>query len=250
MNISQSENLSTHKTLSLIALAALAAFLLTVMPVITIFNYPFRLLITIVHELGHGLTALLTGGEFLHFVVFSDGSGVATSAGGWRVFIVPAGYLGAALFGASLILLGRSLRWSRIALAVIGGLMMLLSLRYGAPGIFSGHIFSAILTTVSGLLFGIMFLWIAFRASASWIIFFLHLIAIEAALMAFSDLMTVITLSTPFAGGTNTDAASMAELTFIPAIIWAMLWAVMAIGLVGGAIWFTWIKPLVDDGKG
>ena len=42
----------------------------------------------------------------------------------------------------------------------------------------------------------------------------------------------------------RSDAHSMAELTYIPAIVWAFLWAVVAVVLIGGAIWITWIVPL------
>ena len=49
---------------------------------------------TLVHELSHGLAALLTGGRFVQFTITPDASGLATSAGGWRWLIIPAGYLG------------------------------------------------------------------------------------------------------------------------------------------------------------
>lgn len=238
------KELSTQRTLTLIALAALTTLLLSVIPWLGWINFPFRLLITMVHELGHGLAALLTGGNFIRFVVSADGSGLAYTSGGWRFLIIPAGYLGAALFGALLIMLGRSYRWSRIAMGVIGVALVLLSLRYGTPTIFTSQIFSGILTTVSGLLLGALFLGVAIKASAAWIIFLLHVVAIKAGFMAFSDIFTVIGLSTSLVGGPRSDAQSMAELTFIPAIIWALLWAVVAVALIGGAIWITWIAPL------
>ena len=62
--------------------------------------YPLRLLVTFVHETGHGLTAVITGGRFVRFVVYPDGSGVATTAGGSAFLVPQMGYLGAALFGA------------------------------------------------------------------------------------------------------------------------------------------------------
>jgi len=64
--------------------------------------YPFRLLVTFVHETGHGLTAVITGGNFLRFVVYENGGGVATTSGGSPFFVLSMGYLGAALFGAVL----------------------------------------------------------------------------------------------------------------------------------------------------
>ena len=55
--------------------------LLYVIPLGGFVAYPLMLFSTLVHELGHGLTALLMGGSFKQMVIFSDGSGVATHGG-------------------------------------------------------------------------------------------------------------------------------------------------------------------------
>ncbi|MCP5118385.1 MAG: hypothetical protein GY953_46830, partial [bacterium] len=39
--------------------------------------YPLVLLSTFAHEMGHGVTAMLTGGEFVSFEMHADASGVA-----------------------------------------------------------------------------------------------------------------------------------------------------------------------------
>jgi len=64
--------------------------------------YPFRVFGTFVHELSHGLAAIATGGDFVRFAVSPDLSGVAHSAGGWRVVVASAGYIGSAVFGGVL----------------------------------------------------------------------------------------------------------------------------------------------------
>lgn len=241
---SRQDSLTAQQTLSLIGLAGVATLIIALVPGLGLLNYPFRLLLTIVHELGHGLAALLTGGEFVRFQIAANGSGLALTAGGWRLIVIPAGYLSVAIFGAGLILLGRSYRWSRIAMVVIGAGVMLLTLRYGVPTIFSGQLFNGLLTTVSGLIWGGVLLVIALKAGARWIIFLLHFVAIQAGLTAFTDLFTVIGLSTRFFNAPANDALSMAELTFIPAIIWALLWVIFALVLIGGAIWMTWLAPI------
>lgn len=238
-NPSRRADFSARQTLTIIGLAGLVSLLLMTLPWLGWFNYPFRLLLTMVHELGHGLAALLTGGHFISFVVLPNGAGLAQTAGGWRLVVIPAGYLGVAVFGAGLIMLGRSHRWGRMALGIIGGLMMLLSLRYGLPGILYLDILSGILTTLVGVIFGGLLVWVAVKAPPGWIIFLIHLIAIQAVFIAFSDLLGLIGLSARFSPPEN-DARSMAELTFIPAIIWALLWVVEAVALIGGAIWVTW----------
>lgn len=237
-------DLSTQQILGLIGLAGLSAFLLGIVPIINLLDYPFRLLITIVHELGHGLAAILTGGQFSHFVIAPDGSGLAYTGGGWRLVIIPAGYLGVAIFAAILFRLGRSRRWSRVALGVIGGAMMVLSLWFGLPGAFSiSAIANSVLGIVMGVVFGAIFLKIALRANPATVIFFLHFIAIKAGFAAFGDLFAVIGMSTQI-NAPQTDAHSMAQLTHIPAIVWGLLWVVIAAALIGGAIWRTWLAPV------
>lgn len=66
-------------------------------------TYPLRLFVTMIHELAHGLAAVITGGSFQHFEVTSRGAGLAYTSGGWRFLIIQAGYLGTALFGAALL---------------------------------------------------------------------------------------------------------------------------------------------------
>lgn len=241
---SRQGDFSTKQTLILIGLAALASLLMAILPLFGLLNFPFRLLLTMVHELGHGLAALLTGGNFIRFVVFPNGAGLAYTAGGWPLLVTSAGYLAVALFGAGLIMLGRSQRWSRIALGVIGGVMVVFSLRYGAPSIFStGHILAGLLTTLAGVIFGAFFIWMALKAAAGWVVLLLHFLAIQAGLTALADLFGLIGLSTRFFTAPANDAQSMAELTFIPAVIWAILWVVIAVVLIGGAIWVTWLRP-------
>lgn len=236
--------LSTKKSAGLISLAGLMSLVLLAMPLL---GYPFRLLMTIVHELGHGLAAVLTGGEFIRFVVYPNGAGLAFTQGGWRFVVIPAGYLGVALFGAGLILLGRSFKWSRMALALIGGLMIYFALRYGVPTLFAGEMLAGALTIFSGVVFGALILLAAFKAPPGGIVFLLHLLAFQAALTAFSDLIGLIGLSTRFFDAPENDALSMAQLTYIPALVWALLWAVVALALIGSAVWFTWVRPALKN---
>ena len=243
MTNTSEEHFSSQHTLTLIGLAGLFTLLIAIVPGLNLLNYPFRLLLTLVHELGHGLAALITGGDFIRFQISPDGSGLAYTAGGWRFVVIPAGYLGVALFGALLIAIGHNHRLSRMAMGLIGGGMVLLTIRYAIPTIFTGQILVGSLTTAAGIIFGAIFLGVALKATPRLIIFLIHVVAIQAGLTAFSDLSTVIGLSTQFLNAPANDARSMAELTFIPAIVWALLWAVAALVLIGGAIWLTWLGP-------
>ncbi|NCC33313.1 MAG: M50 family peptidase [Chloroflexia bacterium] len=205
--------------------------------------FPFRLLTTIIHELGHGLAALLTGGAFVRFVVFPDGSGLAYTAGGMQWLIIPAGYLGTAFVGAGLIMVGRSPRASRIALGIIGAVLVLLTLRYALPSVFSAHILSGLLTLGAGLALGAGLLWVAWKATLPWALGLLNLLAFWIGLSALSDLRVLFQLSTSAGMGSMTDAHAMAQITFLPAAFWAILWVIIALGVLGSAFWYTWIRP-------
>ncbi|MDQ7779945.1 MAG: M50 family metallopeptidase [Planctomycetota bacterium] len=82
-----------------LVLLFLAAFLLWN----TVFMYPLRLLVVLMHESGHALAAILTGGRVVSITITPQEAGVAVTAGGWRLLILCSGYLGSVIFGALLL---------------------------------------------------------------------------------------------------------------------------------------------------
>jgi len=72
-------------------------------PIVAAVTMPFRNLGIFVHEMGHGLFTLLTGGSFLWFQMEMMKGGVAVTAGGIRAFTLTGGLLAPALFGALLL---------------------------------------------------------------------------------------------------------------------------------------------------
>jgi hypothetical protein len=82
--------------------------------------YPLTLLATWVHEMGHGVTALLVGGSFSSLDVFADGSGLAytTTSHAWQRGLTSAGGLVAPpIVGAVLLATSRGPRHAQVLLA-------------------------------------------------------------------------------------------------------------------------------------
>ncbi|NJM08773.1 M50 family metallopeptidase [Candidatus Gracilibacteria bacterium] len=227
---------------ALVSAAAFSALLLTIIPWFWPLAYPLRLLTTLIHELGHGLAALLTGGRFVRFVVFADGSGLAFTAGGWRWLIIPAGYIGVALCATALIMLGRNVRSSHRTLLVLGAVIALCTLFFGVPTIFSAQMLAGLLTVFSGLLMGCLLVWAGLRAGQALAVYLVNLLAFYLGLSAFSDIATLVALSTD-GRPQQTDAEAMAQVTFLPAALWAVAWGVLAALLLGSALWATWVRP-------
>lgn len=92
--------------------------------------YPFTILATWFHEMGHGIAAMLTGRGFERLLIFPDGSGLAISprpSDGYRVadgLIAASGPLGPAVAGALLIVTSRDANATRAALTVLGGALI------------------------------------------------------------------------------------------------------------------------------
>ncbi len=115
---------------ALVVAALLILALQRLMPYGRQLLYPFTLLSTWVHEMGHGVTALLLGGRFARLDIFADASGLATTAviPGWRQGVVAAGgLLAPPLLGMLLLVLGRRLPRGLLvglALAMVASLML------------------------------------------------------------------------------------------------------------------------------
>ena len=89
---------------------------------------PFGWLQIYVHEFGHGIAALIAGGEFYKFEMWTH-SGVAQfggiSSGLGLAFVAAGGLCGPAVVGGAFLAVGRNPRWARIALGTFGGFMAL-----------------------------------------------------------------------------------------------------------------------------
>jgi hypothetical protein len=121
---------SQRRDFSLALTAFIIALVLWQMQGLFFLAYPFRLFVTMIHELGHGMAAVLTGGSFVRFEVTRRGAGLAWTSGGSRFFIIQAGYLGTALFGAGLLYLTHRVRRpGRVAIGV-GVFIAVLTLAY------------------------------------------------------------------------------------------------------------------------
>jgi hypothetical protein len=198
---------------AMLALCVGLAILLWTTPLLL----PFRLFVTMVHEVSHALVGVATGGQVLGIAISLDGSGVTRLRGGNLFLTASAGYVGSGLFGAGLLLLARERRWRRPLLQVLAvGLVIATVVFFREPtGI------------IAALLLAGMF-WLFAARGPDWLVALLvYLLAVLNGLYALIDLLTLLQLSGP-AAAAATDAATLQRLTGIPALFWALLWTAMA----------------------
>ncbi|MEI6408730.1 MAG: M50 family metallopeptidase [Bacteroidota bacterium] len=68
--------------------------------------YPVTLFVTFLHEFGHALAGILTGGTVEGMRINPDGSGLTRTTGGSQGIILMGGYLGSAILGNLLFYIG------------------------------------------------------------------------------------------------------------------------------------------------
>ncbi len=234
-----------RQTLLVSAIAFVAVFLLWNQREMELLLYPLRLFVTFVHEAGHALAALISGGQVHGFTVAANGSGYAVTAGGNLALILPAGYLGAALFGSLLFLLSnRAPRYvSGIAMA-LGAFLIGITVLYGRPDDSGLPIALAI-----GVGFGTVILLIGAKAPRIINQLLLSILAVVTALEAVYDLKFILDGSLNGTINPQSDAVRFAqEITpLLPTAVIALLWAGIAVAMLGTAIYVGTIKPLQNE---
>ena len=204
--------------------------------------WPIRLFVTFVHEAGHSLAALISGGQVIEFTVSPDGSGVAKTAGGYPALILPAGYLGAALFGSALFFLtSRFPKWTRGLSVFLGLAIIILTVLFAAPDA-SGNLTA----NVIGIGFGVAMIALGWLAPRIINVFILNTLAVMTGLNAVMDLSLLVRYGDVGLGGIRNDAAAFAaEYTpLLPASVIAFIWSAVAVIMLGAAVYFGLIKQV------
>ncbi|ACY19083.1 M50 family metallopeptidase [Haliangium ochraceum] len=194
--------------------------------------YPLLLISTLVHELGHGLAAMLVGGNFERFVMFADGSGQALSSGAFNglehAFIAAGGLIGPAVGAAFCLIFARRTSTARYCMGTIGVLMLIAEV--------------AVVRNPFGLafvgIFAALCLLFAFKAGPQLVQLALVFLGVQLALSVYSrsDYLFTPTAQTAV-GASPSDAQAIADaMGFAPYWFWGGLCGAFSVVvlIVGG----------------
>lgn len=87
---------------------------------------------TFLHESGHSVFALLTGGSLHEILIKQDGGGHAMTSGGNMFFVLPAGYLATTLVTALMFWINNRTPWGEVVPLFMGVTFLFLTVFYGA----------------------------------------------------------------------------------------------------------------------
>jgi hypothetical protein len=226
---------SHRASLALLIGLNVAFYALTQFPLGRILVVPLDTLVTTLHELGHAIVCLATGGSVSALTIVSDGdghAGVTWCRGGIPFLYTQAGYLGAAFFGCVLIRLGRAQEKAKAVLKGLGALIAAASLFLIGPGLFHGADTTQALGSLAvGVGMAVVLLFLGAKLPTKVAHILLLILAGQTALNALKDTVGLIEISlglTPYQGS-FTDATNMYNLTHIPAAFWSVLWGVVSL---------------------
>jgi hypothetical protein len=191
--------------------------------------YPFTILTTWFHEMGHGIAAMLMGRGFERLLIFADGSGVAQSMGpadGYRVtdaLIAASGPLGPAIAGALLIVSSRSPTATRNALAVLGvALVVSTAIWVRSP---TGWLVLPAL--------GIMIAVLALRGPLTWQRFVIQLVGVQACISVWKQFDYLFSPGGIVGGQLQrSDTGAIADVLLLPYWFWGAIISAMILALL------------------
>ena len=210
--------------------ASALSLALWVVPLLRLALLPLIYYNTHIHELCHALAGELSGGDVDFIHVFADGSGVTRTLGGSAVLLATAGYVGSAIVGGMLIFGSRTVTSAKRMLWIAAGFLaisMVFFVRGELVGVLTGIGWTFTL--------GAMAYWLKGDAN----IFAVQFLGVQQCLTSVYAFLALIKVSS-LPGNQPSDAANMEKITHVPAMVWAVLWLLIALAAIGFGIRSAW----------
>jgi len=185
--------------------------------------FPLKVFVVFIHEISHGLAAVLTGGAIESIRLTANEGGLCVTRGGSRFLTLSAGYLGSLFFGSLLVLAAARSRRDRALVALLGLLLLAVTLLFVRTAF--GFAYGL---AVSGAL-----ILAARKLPESVSDAILKVLGAMSCLYAVWDIASDVLLrDVP-----ESDAQALARLTGIPALLWGLLWIGVAIVVTALTLW-------------
>jgi Peptidase M50B-like len=170
--------------------------------------YPITLFVTFLHEFGHALGAIITGGAVEGLQINTDGSGYTITRGGNQAIVLMGGYLGSAFLGNLLLYIGAKAR------NITQGTLITLAVLMTIAAIFWHESFIS-----TGILLAFAFALYFVATKTNW----------DRDVLMFLGLAAVFYIIQDFNVGPKSDLAMYEQTVGIfSAQTWMILWLVLA----------------------
>ena len=200
--------------------------------------YPLSLFTTWVHEMGHGLTALILGGSFSELVIRTDGSGYAMSfAGrGWpHALVCAGGMLAPAILGSFILGFVHGPRRAKIVLTVLS-VALLVSVAIwvrSTIGVITMPIVAVLLAWSA---------WFGFRRKPHRRVIMAQVLGVMLAFDAVFD-TAAYALSSEASKGNPSDVQQMANEVGGAYWMHGLVIIAIAVSMIAFSLWWAWRRP-------
>jgi hypothetical protein len=199
----------------------------------SIIVYPIKLFVVLLHEMSHGIAAIVLGGSIKAIEISSRVGGYCSYTIPQNllkeIIIASAGYLGSIIWGGVIFLSASKVQKDRYISLIIGIVMLFLSFFV----IQSGEIFGIIYCFLTAFL-----LILSFKYIKDWLHdYMLKFIGLTSCLYVIVDIKTDLIGQS----GIGSDADQIAQLTGIPSSVTGIAWA-----LIACIILYYFIKKFFD----
>ncbi len=216
-----------------LVIAVAVVLFLPVLPLGNYIIYPFAILTTWFHEMGHGITASLLGQEFVELVIFPNGSGFAKSLVSveasrfTNAAIAAGGPLAPIVIGAAMIIASAHPRaWRSVLIALAAAIFISVAIYVRSQ---TGYI---VLPLVGALL-----ILIAWRARDVFVRFALQFLGVLAAMSMLRDFNYLFTEEAVIGGARMlSDTGQIEKSLFLPHWFWAGAILLVSAVIVGASL--------------
>ena len=214
-----------------------ASLFLAHQPIAALILTPVQFLATNLHELGHALFCVITGGTVHGLTIVGDGdghAGLTFGSGGIPFIYYQTGYLGTTMFGCLMLFFGRYRKNARACLMVLGVLVALGSAYFMAQTLgVANYAHAALYSIALALAMGGAIFFAGLKLSPTLAHYLLLFLAVQISLNALTDVVWLIQISAGMVGAHSfSDATNMAQLTGVPAVVWSIWWGVASLGML------------------
>jgi hypothetical protein len=202
--------------------------------------YPLTLLATFVHEMGHGITALVTGGTFSSLDVYADASGLAhtTSKHAWASGLTAAGgLLAPPIVGATLLAVSRGPKRARAMLLGMAAFIVLSLAIWvrSTAGFIALPIDAAVLA------------WFGLRASVRKRMVFAQLVGVSLAIDTWSGKGYLFSSQVTIDGQTiPSDISNFAHAFGGPYLVWGLVVFLVSCGVLAAGLYAAWWRRVAS----
>lgn len=186
---------------------------------------PIKYLTVFFHELSHGISAVLTGGEIARIELSFNQGGLCYTAGGIRWIVLSAGYLGSLVWGCAILILNVRYKQEKVLMNLLS-IIFIISIVLWVRN-FEGIVICSVLALITYL--------IPKYATTYVCDVILNFIALASCFYAIIDIKGDLIDRTVGAS----DAARLGEMFLLPGWLIGSVWLVMAVIITYKAVSYS-----------